>query len=210
MKRLKPLTLMNRIALFLLLMLVSCNEQNRELPILNFTFGSNGTKEYFEIGAFSFKNQLGVNFTNTDVLDKIYVANFFFTKCPSICPPMNRALNSLALTFINDDEFLIVSHTIDPKNDTLKVLRSYAEKTKIPHHKRIFLTGEKNAIKKIAKKYMTSFTNTDDGKDFHHSSIAVLVDKNQNIRGFYNTLISGEMEQLEKDIKLLKRKKADL
>lgn len=201
---------MNRSIILTLFILLSCNQQNRELPILNFTYGTNGTKEFYEIGKFSFKNQLGDTITNSDVSNKIYVANFFFTKCPTICPPMNKALNEIGLIFKHDDNFIILSHTIDPKNDTLEVLKNYAEKSNIPHSKRFFLRGSIQSTLEIAKKYMTSFSKTEDGSDFYHSSVAVLVDDNQNIRGFYDTLIEKEMYQLENDIRLLIRKKADL
>lgn len=201
---------MNRFCIILFLVFVSCNNQSKELPIHNYTKGSNGSMKYYNIGEFLFKDQLGNDFTPKNIQDKIYVANFFFTKCPSICPPMNDALKELAKTFINENEFIMVSHTIDPDNDTTEVLKLYAEGIEIASDKWFFVNGTKAATKTIATKYMTSFRKTIDGSDFYHSSIAILIDKNKDIRGFYNTLIPNEMQQLEEDIRFLKNKKADL
>lgn len=201
---------MNRALLFFIVLLFSCQSEWSKLPILSFTFDENGKKEFYAIDDFQLTNQLGKEFTNNDTHGKVYIANFFFTKCPSICPPMRNSLVEIANHFKDEDAFMIVSHTIDPENDTVKVLKEYADNTSIPTNKWIFLTGEKSVIVSVARKYMTSFKKTEDGSDFYHSSFTMLIDKNQKIRGFYNTLIENDMIKLQKDISLLLKEKADL
>ena len=201
---------MNRFIFLLFLIVLSCESEWSKLPILSFSFDENGKKEFYAIDDFQLTNQLGQQFTNNNTKDKVYIANFFFTKCPSICPPMRNALLNIASNFKNEADFMIVSHTIDPKNDTVEVLKEYADETTIPTEKWMFLTGDKSDIISLAKKYMTSFKKTEDGSDFYHSSFTMLVDKNQRIRGFYNTLVAEDMTKLQKDISQLLKEKADL
>ena len=200
---------MNKITILFMFILFACKSESKDLPVLSFTLGAISEKEYYKIDNFKLINQYGDSFGNEQTENKIYLANFFFTRCPSICPPMRDALSKLAVEFKDHNDFLIVSHSIDPKNDTVSVLKKYADNMDIPFDNWFFLTGDKAEIVSLAKKYMTNFKKTEDGTDFYHSSHTVLVDKNQNIRGFYNTLMEEEMDQLKKDLLQL-IKKADL
>ena len=150
MKKLKHLVAMNKITLFLIIILIACKSESKDLPILSFTL-ENGKKEYYKIDDFQLINQFGDSFSNKQTEGKIYLANFFFTRCPSICPPMRDALSKLAVDFKDHTDFLIVSHSIDPKNDTVTVLKKYADNIDIPFDNWFFLTGDKAEIISLAK-----------------------------------------------------------
>ena len=189
--------------LLLLLLLFNCENQTESLPVLSYTIIDSGEKVNYSITYDNFTNQLGESFTTQNLEQNICIANFFFTRCPSICPPMRIELIDIANTFKDDNNFIIISHTIDPKNDSIYVLKNYAEATGIPNEKWQFLRSSVENTKLQAGQFMTNFKPNEDGTDFYHSSYAALIDKNQYIRGFYNTLIPEEIIRLKKDIRIL-------
>ncbi|WP_418637087.1 SCO family protein [Winogradskyella sp.] len=191
--------------LFVLLaiVLMGCQSNVEELPILSYKINSEGEKETYSIKHSNFKDQDGLHVSAETIQNKIIVANFFFTRCPSICPPMRTELIKVAEEFITNDAVLLISHTIDPKNDTIEVLKNYSEATAIPNHKWLFVTSSEENTKHLAAQFMTNFKPNEDGTDFYHSSYIALLDHNQNIRGFYNSLIPEEVTRLKKDIKTL-------
>lgn len=191
------------IGLLFYLLVFNCNSPSNELPVLSFTINANGEKEFYFINYNGFTNQLGQPFSTEDIKGRIVVANFFFTRCPSICPPMRTELISIAETFSNNDELLLLSHTIDPYYDSISVLKSYSEATNIPVEKWQFLRASEKQTKALAKQYMTNFKPNEDGSDFYHSSYVALIDDHQQIRGFYNVLINTEVLRLVNDIRLL-------
>ena len=134
--------------------------------------------------------------------NKVVVSNFFFTRCPSICPPMQQQLIALS-DRVSHPDLLILSHTIDPEYDTPNVLKSYASNTNIPTNRWQFIHGSQEKMKSLAKAYMTNFKPNEDGTDFYHSSYAALLDKNRLIRGFYNLLVPEELERLKKDCTII-------
>ncbi|MCK7589855.1 SCO family protein [Subsaxibacter sp. CAU 1640] len=180
-----------------------CNSGSKQLPILSYQIDDKGNTVAYKIKYDNFKNQLGENFSTDNIKDKVFLANFFFTSCPSICPPMRNKLIDIAETFQSDDDFLIVSHTIDPKNDTVEVLKNYSEATGISSDKWQFVRSSVELTRKQADLYMTNFKANEDGTDFYHSSYAALVDTDQQIRGFYNLLVDEEIERLKEDIAFL-------
>ena len=188
--------------LLLILTCISCNYPTRELPILSYKIDSGGNRSYYSIQYNEFEDQFGQNFDGTRLKDKIYLANFFFTRCPSICPPMRQVLIDLAESL---DGFMMVSHTIDPGHDTPEILLAYAKATGIPSDRWIFLRSSEENTKVLASSYMTNFSPNKDGTDFYHSSVAALVDGMGQIRGFYNLLVKEDTERLKEDIKLLLR-----
>lgn len=181
------------------LYLYTCTTETQQLPILSYTINAEGKKTHYTIEYSGFKNQLSQDFTSQHLNNKIVITNFFFTRCPSICPPMRQQLINIANT-IKSDDFLIVSHTVDPENDTPDILKTYAENTGIADSKWQFLTAPEAIIKKHAKQYMTNFKPNKDGTDFYHSSYVALLDKKRMIRGFYNILVPEEVERLKNDI----------
>ena len=130
----------------------------------------------------------------------IYISNFFFTRCPSICPPMRAELISIAEEFSEEDKVVLISHTIDPKHDSIPVLKAYSEATGISQSKWQFLRSSEKHTKRQAELYMTNFKPNEDGSDFYHSSFVALLDKQQQIRGFYNILIEDEVIRLKQDV----------
>lgn len=192
-----------RFYLVMSLLLFSCKPSTERLPILSYTIDNKGSKDYYTITYSNFTNQLGQDFNTAQLEGNICIANFFFTRCPSICPPMRQALMTLAEEFKHHDNVLFISHTIDPKHDTVAVLKSYSEGTNVIADKWQFIRSTESNTKAQAEQYMTSFHPFEDGTDFYHSSYVVLLDSKQNIRGFYNSLVEAEMKRLSKDVRYL-------
>ena len=191
---------MKIVLLFCFYFLVSCNSNDKNLPVLSYKIDGSGDKLYYTINYKEFTNQLDEDFK---VSDKVFIANFFFTRCPSICPPMRLQLIDIAETFKNENDFIIISHTIDPENDTALILKDYQEATGIKSSKWQFLRSTVENTKLQAELYMTNFKPNQDGTDFYHSSYIALVDRKQQIRGFYNILAATDVERLKKDINVL-------
>ena len=196
----------NRISvryIFVCFLFLSCNVEKSKLPVLNYKINASGKKEFYTVHyKEGFKNQLNENFTDKNIHNKIFIANFFFTRCPSICPPMRQNIIKLVST-INHKDFLVVSHTIDPKNDTPEILKAYAKTTDIDSKKWQFITANTAITKALAENYMTNFNAIENSEDFYHSSYAALLDRKKQIRGFYNLLIEEELERLIADIETL-------
>ncbi|MGJ8593891.1 MAG: SCO family protein [Aquaticitalea sp.] len=185
------------------LIFFGCHSDSKELPVLSYKINHDGEKVNYTVTYDNFTNQLGQPFSTRNIQNKVVIANFFFTRCPSICPPMRTEFIKIAESFQSEDDFMIVSHTIDPKNDTIEVLKNYAAATEIPLEKWQFVRASDEHTKDQAKQYMTNFKPNENGTDFYHSSYVALVDKNQQIRGFYNILVNVEVERLKEDINFL-------
>ncbi len=186
-----------------LLLFWGCQNNTKELPVLSYNIDSDGHKAYYSISYQGFTNQLNTGFSTKHIDNKVSIANFFFTRCPSICPPMRIKLIEIAKTFEDHDDFLIISHTIDPEHDSIPVLKSYSESTGIPNNSWQFLHADVEKTKAQANQFMTRFAPTKDGTDFYHSSYVALVDKKRAIRGFYNILVNEDLERLKNDISFL-------
>lgn len=182
---------------------MSCNTSSKKLPILSYKIDTSGNKNYYNITYDRFINQSGESFSTENLQGKICIANFFFTRCPSICPPMRTELISIAEEFSEENNIMFISHTIDPKHDSITVLKTYSEATGVPESKWQFIRASEEHTKLQAEMYMTNFKPNEEGSDFYHSSFAALVDKKQQIRGFYNVLIKEDVERLKLDIKQL-------
>ena len=181
----------------------SCQSNPKDLPVLSYTIDASGKPEYYSITYEGFFNQLGDSFSTETIKNKVFIANFFFTRCPSICPPMRTELIKIANEFSDESNFMIISHTIDPEHDTVVLLKNYADRTEIPPKTWQFLRASESHSKLQAKQYMTNFKPNEDGTDFYHSSYVALVDKQQHIRGFYNILVPEEVKRLKNDIQIL-------
>ena len=190
-------------AFFFLLLICSCKSEERKLPILSFNINTEGVKEYYTITYNGFVNQFNEKFTTDNLKGKVSIANFFFTRCPSICPPMRQELIKIYDAVGAQDDFMMISHTIDMTNDTVEALHKYWKATKVPASSWQFLRGTETITKAQAKQFMTNFRPNEDGTDFYHSSFVALIDKQQQIRGYYNTSTPVEIGRLIEDIKAL-------
>lgn len=191
----------NAIRLLILILFISCS-QEKKLPILNNYIDDNGIRKNYLINDYYFTTQLGKEFTVENTKNKAYIANFFFTRCSSICPPMRKKLIDIATT-IKDENFILVSYTIDNKNDSISVLDKYSDGTSISKDKWYFLKGSTEELASISTKFRTSFTKHEKSNDFYHSSYVALIDTKQQIRGFYDLLNNEAVTLLKKDINLL-------
>jgi len=163
-------------------------------------------KKYHKIKDFSMKNQNGETITQEFYNDKIYVADFFFTTCPTICPIMTENMGYVQEKIKNDSDVLLLSFSVTPEIDSVKQLKKYALEKNVIDSKWNLVTGNKKDIYNLARtSYLVAKTNGDGGKyDMIHTENFVLVDKEKRIRGFYDGTNSKEMDQLLNDIKILK------
>ena len=155
-------------------------------------------------------NQNKDTVTEKNIDNKIYVADFFFATCQSICPQMSTQLIRVQNEFKDDNDFLILSHTVNPAHDTSEVLFAYAGKYQAIANKWHFLTGNKKTIYDLAKNDYLVNALEDDGtpEGFLHSELFLLIDKNKRIRGMYDGTDSVQVNKLIADIKLLKTENA--
>ncbi|MDF2382493.1 SCO family protein [Nostoc ellipsosporum NOK] len=167
-----------------------------------------GKKDH-HVAAFTMQNQNGVTVTEDRWKDKIVVANFFFTRCPVICPKMTSHLRQVQQAFAGDPGVWISSFTVDPENDSSAQLSAYAHRFALDTHQWDLLTGDKKAIYALARNsFLVVATDGDGGpNDFIHSEKLVLLDKQQRVRGYYDGTSDAEVAQLLTDIKKLKHEK---
>jgi protein SCO1/2 len=158
---------------------------------------------YQTIPAFKFVNQYGDTITDKSLDGKIYVADFFFTTCPNICPVMHRNMLPVYNEFKSHADFRIISHTIDPKYDTVPVLKKYADKMGISGNTWWLLHGQKNDTYTIAKSYLVSLQEKNPQGQYVHDGYFILIDKQKRIRGTYQGTDAKEVEKMTADIKTL-------
>ncbi len=158
---------------------------------------------------FSFINQDGIRITDKDVEGKIYVAEYFFTSCPGICPTMNTNMKRVYEKFRNEKDFLILSHTSDPERDSVPTLKKYADSLGVNTTKWIFLTGRKDSLYNMARVSYTiddpanNLKNIDD--DFLHTQFWALVNRKGEVKKVYDGLKEREINAMIKEIeKMLK------
>jgi protein SCO1/2 len=194
-----------RILLFaFLLLIVKCHSPESKLPILS---GPEvpGENVPGKIADFSFIDQDSSKITGSTFHGKIYVADFIFLSCPTICPKMNVEMLRVYREFEKEEDVLFLSHTIDPVNDSIPRLKAYAENIGISSAKWHFVTGHMDSIYSIAKKsYFTSvYPDSTDKSNFIHGGGLVLVDKEKLIRGVYDGTNPEETKRLINDIRIL-------
>jgi protein SCO1/2 len=165
------------------------------------------------VDTFSFHNQDGKLITQKDVEGKVYVAEYFFATCKGICPKMNENMTKVYHAFQGNPEVLILSHTVDPKNDTIPALKAYSQRFNADPQQWMFLTGDKKRLYDMARwSYLISAEDDTAGvsidKDFIHDKHFVLVDRHGRLRGrFYDGLNPGQLDTLISDIHLLLEEK---
>jgi len=163
-------------------------------------------KKYHKIADFSLINQNGKTITQEDYKDKIYVADFFFTTCQTICPIMTDNMYEIQKKIITDDEVMLLSHTVTPEIDTVAQLKRYAKEKGVNASKWNLVTGDKKQIYELARKSYLAVKDNGNGGPFDmiHTENFMLIDKERQIRGFYDGTNPEDIERLLKDIKKLK------
>lgn len=163
-------------------------------------------KKYHKIADFSLTNQNGKTITQEDYKNKIYVADFFFTTCGTICPIMTDHMRDIQKEILNDDEVMLLSHSVTPKIDTVAQLKRYARRKGVNDAKWNLVTGNKKHIYDLARKsYMAVKDGDYDDYSMIHTENFMLIDKKRQIRGFYDGTDPEAISQLLKDIKKLKK-----
>ena len=190
--------------------------QKRELPVYNpfdvnpelVDKGLQNIKEGHTIADFKLVNQSGKTITQKDYEDKIYVADFFFTRCQTICPIMTKHMSDLQQEFLNDDQVKLLSMSVTPVMDSIPILKAYADKKGAIEKKWNLTTGDKKHIYNLARKSFMSVLDQGDGglQDFIHTEQFVLIDKKKQIRGFYDGTNADDIQRLIDDVRLLMEK----
>jgi protein SCO1 len=162
-----------------------------------------------KIGNFLFKNQLNQTTTLADVEGKVFVVEYFFTTCGTICPKMNVQMQRVQEKFRGNENVKILSFTVNPKVDTVEQMKRYADEHNADHSQWYFLTGTQEKLYELARKSFFVLKPAeaenlgDEGSDFIHTNNFVLVDKQLRIRGYYDGTNPKEVDRLMKGIDIL-------
>jgi protein SCO1 len=171
-----------------------------QLPVLSY------------VHPFSFSNQEGKAITQKDVDGKVYVAEYFFTTCKGICPKMNQHMRKIAGDYAGEPDFRLLSYTVDPETDTVARMKRYADSLGADPAKWWFLTGRKDSLYHLARgSYLLDDpknNSIDINDQFIHTQFLALVDRGGRVRKIYDSLKKDELDELEKDIKVLLKEKA--
>jgi protein SCO1 len=202
--------ILNRLAVIFIiaLQLTGCNKAKEEkLPIFGERTFEGGDTIYHTIADFKFTDQDSNVITPETFRDKIYVADFFFTSCRTICPEMKTQMLRVYDSIQNDPEVLLLSHTIDPNYDTVGLLHDYAERLGVNSSKWHFVTGNKDSIYRIAQTsyFATAMEDKNEPDGFIHSGAFLLIDKKKRIRGKYDGTKEEDVNKLLQDIERLKK-----
>lgn len=164
-------------------------------------------KKYHTIADFSLTNQNGETITQEQYKDKIYVADFFFTTCPTICPIMTGHMAQVQEKLKDDHDLLLLSHSVTPQIDSVAQLKKYALEKGVNDAKWNLVTGDKKHIYELARKsYLAVKDDGDGGKyDMIHTENFMLIDKERRIRGFYDGTNPQDIERLLQEIDILKK-----
>jgi len=194
------------VLLFAVALFASCGPQSkRSLPILGERdLSPSGDTIYRSVPDFSFVDQDSQAVTNATFAGKIYMVDFFFIHCPTICPKVKKNGLRLYEKYKNDDRVLMLSHSIDTKNDTVAALKRHAEKLDIDAKKWHLVTGDHDAIYGIADDYFSvAVVDKNVPGGFDHSGRIILVDKNRHVRAFCDGTNAEDVDRFMKDVDLL-------
>lgn len=209
---------MTKYLTILFILLISCDQvkTSYELPILGQSQIIEKTVNgkivmdtvYHTIADFSFVDQDSSVVTNETFEGKVYVADFFFTSCPTICPIMKQQMLRVYEEFEDNPKVAFLSHSIDPTHDTVAVLHDFAEKLGVNSDKWHFVTGDKDEIYEIGEKSYMVVANEDENAPggFIHSGAFLLVDTKRRIRGVYDGTVPDQVDILINDINKLTSK----
>lgn len=186
---------------------MSCGGKEEKLPIFGQREVAGTDTVYHTIAPFAFVDQDSLWVTNNTFKDNIYVADFFFTTCRTICPIMKRQMLRVYEATAEMPDVKILSHTIDPEYDTVALLHDFAERLGVESKRWHFVTGVKDSIYKIAQTsyFATAMEDKTEPDGFIHSGAFLLIDKKQRIRGKYDGTKEEDVNRLIIDIKKLRR-----
>ncbi len=196
--------------------LVSCGQiAKRQLPVYNpsdfnpelVDQNLQNISENHTVADFELINQNGKTITQEEYKNKIYVVDFFFTSCPTICPLMTNNMVKLQVEFIDNNEIMFLSVSVTPEIDSIAVLREYADRNGVLDAKWHITTGDKKHIYGLARKSYFAVVEQGDGglQDFIHTPNFILVDKKKQIRGIYDGTDENGIRRLIEDINILRR-----
>lgn len=189
-------------------MLWSCQPKDEKLRIYGRKeVKAEGDTIFHKIADYKFVNQDSAVVTPATFEDKIYVADFFFTSCPTICPIMKTQMLRVYEKYKDNPEVMILSHSIDPKHDTVAVLKEFSERLGVSSDKWHFITGDKEDIFKIGQtSYMvTAMDDATAPGGYLHSGAFILVDKERRVRGLYDGTLDDQVDKLMVDMDKLLR-----
>jgi len=209
-----------RINLIILMMiLLGCNSvEVEQLPYFNSNDYTpiwpieegKSIAEMHVVKDFQFIDQRGNEVSNETFNNKIYVTDFFFTTCPSICPTLTKNMMQLHDAFAEEEDILLLSHTVMPWVDTAEKLNTYADGYDVKYGKYYLVTGDEHEIYDMARTaYFADeeFGFTVDKSDFLHTEKFILVDKKRHIRGIYSGIVESDVARLMLDIRTLQKEK---
>ena len=195
--------------IFILIFICSCKINKQRLPYFDsFDFSPKWNSVDHKIPKFQLINQNGDTITNDDYTGKIYIADFFFTTCPGICPKLTKHMKILEDLYSKNDQIKFLSHTVMPWHDSVSVLNEYGKRYDIESKKWNLVTGDKEEIYRVARDgYFAdnSFKTQESINEFIHTENFYLIDKNGKIRGVYNGTLEIEIERLKRHIKTLEK-----
>lgn len=193
------------IACLSLLTVFACTPPERKLPVLGTPAITGQDTVYPAIRDFKFADQDSNEVTGNTFHNKIYVADFIFLSCPSICPKMNENMLAVYTSFKNNPNVLFLSHTIDPERDTIPRLKAFAGNLQVRSDKWHFVTGNQDSIYAMADKsyFATAYSDSTAPGGYAHSGGLLLIDKHKHIRGVYDGTVPAETTRLINDLHLL-------
>lgn len=200
---------MRRLVLFIAIvgLISSCSKTEKPLPIFGQREVVNGDTVYHKIAKFQFVDQDSAIITNDTFKNQIYVSDFFFTTCRTICPIMKTQMLRVYNATADMPDVKLLSHTIDPEYDTVALLHDFANKLGVSSDRWHFVTGVQDSIYKIAQTsyFATAMEDKSEPDGFIHSGAFLLIDKDQRIRGKYDGTKEDDVNRLLADIKRLEK-----
>lgn len=191
--------------LLIAILISSCAETKKQkLPYIGFHDINGSDTSFYKIPSFNFFNQDSVEINNEKLSNSIYVADFFYTYCPTICPIVKNQMLRIHDKFQDENSFKLVSFALDPKRDNIEHLNLYSNNLGVNSKKWHFLTGDRDEIWDLAEKYLISVKeDTEEPGGIYHSGKIILIDTEGHIRGFIEGTNEDEVTKFMKDIKLL-------
>lgn len=199
------LKIIKGITILALVVLAGCNSPVPRLPILGTPTMEGKDTLYPSIANFSFTDQDSNTVNNLTFANKIYVADFMFLSCPTICPIMTKEMYDVYQQFAKDNRVLFISHSINPERDSIPALKAYATSMRISSNKWHFVTGNQDSILSLCENsyFSAAYPDSTSPGGFTHSGGLLLIDKDRHIRGVYNSTKAEETQRLIMDIKTL-------
>lgn len=193
------------LAFFVCLLFFSCKQHPKRLPLLGEPVINGKDTTYPVVAGFTLMDQDSNLINNASLRDKVYVADFIFLSCPSICPIITQQMRTVYLAFKSDPRVAFVSHTIDPKHDSIPRLKAYARSLDVAGGQWHFVTGNKDSILNLSNKsyFSAAYPDSTAPGGFTHSGGLLLIDRKGHIRGVYDGTRAEEANRLKSDIDIL-------